>query len=229
MMVNKKKIKHKTCVSIATNSPKKVLYMLKQALKRSDYAEIRFDFLEPSKIPCTLELCKKYMNRLVCTLRPKTEGGAFSGSKKERISIIKLIATYSPYLLDVEYNTIKKDRELATYLKKNKNNVLVSWHDFKKTPNVDVLVNKYRKMSKHSNYVKIVTMSKTVYDVTKVLSLYAVKSLSDIQLIAFCMGDTGKMSRIICLYFGSPYTYVSLGKPTAPGQYSLSYIKGLED
>jgi 3-dehydroquinate dehydratase-1 len=39
------------------------------------------------------------------------------------------------------------------------------------------------------------------------------------------MGDYGKMSRILCLYLGSPFTYVSLGKPVAPGQFSLDQIK----
>ena len=46
-----------------------------------------------------------------------------------------------------------------------------------------------------------------------------------LNLIAFAMGDYGRMSRIICLYLGSPFTYVSLGKPVAPGQFSLEQIK----
>jgi 3-dehydroquinate dehydratase I len=35
------------------------------------------------------------------------------------------------------------------------------------------------------------------------------------------MGDYGRMSRILCTRLGSPFTYVSLGKPVAPGQFSL--------
>ncbi len=56
----------------------------------------------------------------MCTLRPKTEGGKFEGNEKERISIIKLISEYNPYLLDVEYNTLKKNKELVKYLKSTK-------------------------------------------------------------------------------------------------------------
>jgi len=41
------------------------------------------------------------------------------------------------------------------------------------------------------------------------------------------MGDHGRMSRILCLYLGSPYTYVSLGKPIAPGQFSLNEVKSI--
>jgi 3-dehydroquinate dehydratase-1 len=39
------------------------------------------------------------------------------------------------------------------------------------------------------------------------------------------MGDNGRLSRILCLYLGSPYTYVSLGKPIAPGQFSVDEVK----
>jgi 3-dehydroquinate dehydratase-1 len=41
------------------------------------------------------------------------------------------------------------------------------------------------------------------------------------------MGEHGKMSRILCLFLGSPYTYVSLGKAIAPGQFSLDEIKSV--
>jgi 3-dehydroquinate dehydratase len=39
------------------------------------------------------------------------------------------------------------------------------------------------------------------------------------------MGDYGRISRILCLYLGSPYTYVSLGKAIAPGQFSVDEVK----
>ncbi|PIN82225.1 MAG: 3-dehydroquinate dehydratase, partial [Nitrosopumilales archaeon CG11_big_fil_rev_8_21_14_0_20_33_24] len=100
-------MKYKTCVTIAENSPDKIKNNLKNALKKSDYAEIRFDFLKTEEIPQTLENIKYELKKVVCTLRPKSEGGKFEGSEKERISILKLIAEYNPFLLDIEFNTIK--------------------------------------------------------------------------------------------------------------------------
>jgi len=41
------------------------------------------------------------------------------------------------------------------------------------------------------------------------------------------MGDYGRMSRILCTKLGSPYTYVLLGKPVAPGQFSLKEMKSI--
>ena len=216
-------MKFKTCVSIAEKTPKKLSQVLKKALKESDFAELRFDFLTPSQVPEALELTKKELKRTVCTLRPKSEGGKFSGTERERISILKLIAEYNPYLLDIEYNTIRKNKELGKYIKKTKTDVLVSWHDFEKTPSVDALLKRLNDMKKFSKFVKIVTSAKKVTDASYVLSLYA--RANGIRLITFAMGNHGRISRILCLYLGSPFTYVSLGKAVAPGQFSLKEIK----
>ncbi len=216
-------MKYKTCVSVAENTPVKIKKILKIALSKSDFVEVRFDFLKKEQIPETLEIIKKDLNRTVCTLRPKTEGGKFSGSEKERIAILKLIAEYSPYLLDVEFNTLRKSVDLAKYLKSTKTKLLISWHDFKKTPNSSELKKKINQMSKFSSNVKIVCTAKSTDDSTRMLELYSKKGKNN--LISFAMGDYGRISRILCLYLGSPYTYVSLGKAVAPGQFSVDEVK----
>ena len=214
----------KVCVTIAVSSPAKISKELKRALVKSDYAELRLDFLKPSQIPFCLNLVRDHLNRCVCTLRPTTEGGKFSGSEKERISILKLISEFDPYLVDVEYNTLKKNKGLEKYLKSAKTRILVSWHDFTKTPNEQTLRTIFKKMSRFSNNVKIVTTAKNISDMIRVLSLYKVRT-RNVNLISFAMGDYGRMSRILCTKLGSPYTYVSLGKPIAPGQFSLKEMK----
>ncbi len=216
-------MKYKTCVTIAENSSKKVKQNLKIALKKSDYVEIRFDFLKIDEIPKTLEIVKNDLKKVVCTLRPRTEGGKFEGDEKERISILKLIAEYNPFLLDIEFDTIKNNRALAKYLKSTKTNILISWHDFKKTPGFEELKKMMNQMIKFSVNVKIVTTAKSIDDSTQILQLYRKKGRNN--LIAFAMGDKGEISRILCLYLGSPYTYVSLGRPVAPGQFSIAEMK----
>ena len=219
-------MKYKTCVSIAEKNPKKIKHILKIALGKSEYAEVRLDFLKPSDIPNVLESIKNRLPRCVCTLRPKNEGGKFTGSEKERKSILKLISEYNPFLLDVEFNTLKKDQKLRQYLKKSKTTILVSWHDFKKTPNMKKLNSTLKEMRKFSNHVKIVTVAKSTNDTSNILSLY--NKSSKIKLIAFAMGEEARFSRILCLHLGSPFTYVSLGKAIAPGQFSLNDIKSFQ-
>ena len=219
-------MKYKTCVSIGEKNPKKLKNVLKKALLKSDFAEIRFDYLKKADIPIVLEDIKKSLSRCVCTLRPRSEGGVFIGKEDERRLILRLIAEYNPFLLDVEFNAIQKDKKLASYLRKTKCKLLISWHDFKKTPNESQLRSKFNKMAKFSDIVKIVTVANSVSDASRLLSLYSIKSEN--KTIAFCMGEQGKFSRILCLHLGSPFTYVSLGKAIAPGQFSLKEIKSLE-
>jgi 3-dehydroquinate dehydratase-1 len=159
----------------------------------------------------------------VCTLRPKTEGGKFPGNEKERVAILKLISEYTPFYLDVEFNTLRKNASLVKYLKTTKTKLLVSWHDFKKTPNAAELKKKMNQISKFSSNIKIVSTAKSTDDSTRMLELYSKKGKNN--LISFAMGDFGRISRILCLYLGSPYTYVSLGKAVAPGQFSIDEVK----
>ena len=194
-------MRYKTCASVAEKTPKRLKQTLTKALKKSDYAEIRFDFLNPNLVPDALQQIKKDLRKCVCTLRPVSEGGKFEGGEKNRISIIKLIAEYNPFLLDIELNSLSKNKNLQRYLKNTGTDILVSWHNFKQTPGISVLKKKLVQMKKFSNNIKIVTMAKSVNDATRVLSLY---KNNNTKLIAFSMGNYGRISRILCLFLGSP-------------------------
>ena len=94
---------------------------------------------------------------------------------------------------------------------------------FQKTPSSSELKKRVDQMSKFSSNVKIVCTAKSTNDSTRMLELYNKKGRNN--LISFAMGDFGRISRILCLYLGSPYTYVSLGKAIAPGQFSVDEVK----
>lgn len=145
----------KVCVTIAQSNPRKIVKEIKNALSESDYIELRLDFLKPNQIPFCLTLSKRYLKRCVCTVRPTTEGGKFQGTEKERISILKLVSEFEPYLLDVEYNTLRKNQALQKYLKSTRTSILVSWHDFIKTPNEKSLKVMLQKMSNFQTISKL--------------------------------------------------------------------------
>ena len=64
-------MKPKPCVSIAEKTPRKLKQVTKKALKKSDYVELRFDFLKPKNVPEALELVKKDLKNRCVPLRPK--------------------------------------------------------------------------------------------------------------------------------------------------------------
>ena len=217
-------MRYKTCVTLSETRPSKLRDAAKEILDGSEYIEARLDFLKPKDIPNALNMIKEYLHRTVCTVRPRREGGMFTGNEAERISILKLIAEYEPFLLDIEYNTLRTNRDLVRYLNTTKCNILVSWHNFKHTPSISILQKKIEQMTRFSTYVKIVCTAKTIHDAAKMLSLY---NKNSINLISFAMGEQGRISRILSMYLGCPYAYVSRNKPIAPGQFSLNEIKSI--
>ena len=68
----------------------------------------------------------------------------------------------------------------------------------------------------------LVTTAKSEEDMDNVLSLY--NDYEPYGLLAFCMGEAGRQSRIACLACGAPYTYAAYNEEesAAPGQWVAS-------
>jgi 3-dehydroquinate dehydratase type I len=73
---------------------------------------------------------------------------------------------------------------------------------------------------------KIVTTAKKIEDNLKVLNFVSVMS-SKTKLVCFCMGENGKVSRLLSPLFGAFFTFASLdkGSETASGQMSIQDIR----
>ena len=220
---------NKICVSLAAPSKKVLLHHVDRALNESaDFVEIRFDFLEPKDIETVLDELKLIANRAIFTLRPVSSGGNFSGTFNERIVLLKKMASFSPMLIDIEFETILHDTNIIDYFKNQNTQYMVSWHDFEGTPPKIKLVKRLKEMHKYSTKIKIVTTAKKSADVWRILDLYSIENNSRLSLIAFAMGDIGIISRLLCTLYGSaPFTYASLDRPIAPGQVSIRTLRNL--
>jgi 3-dehydroquinate dehydratase-1 len=214
------------CVSIGANTIKELSTSIKKALDLSDFLEIRFDFLDQSEISSSIQIIESIKSRSVFTLRSSEQQGKFTGNKFERLKLLKMLYDTNPMLLDVEYDTITTDHSINNYLK-DKSNVLISWHNFFSTPSDEYLEKKIYEMKKFSNNIKLVTMATTIKDSLRLLNLY--DKLQDINLITFAMGNCGIISRILCTFYGSPFTYGSLEKTIAPGQLSVIEMRRIYD
>ena len=96
-----------------------------------------------------------------------------------------------------------------------------SYHDFTGTPPLEVLQSLVeRARSFGGEVVKIVTTATTEADNATVQALY--KNAAPGSLVAFCMGEAGRSSRLDALRFGAPFTYACLSEEdaTAPGQWT---------
>jgi 3-dehydroquinate dehydratase I len=175
-----------------------------------------------------LKITTNIRGKAVFTLRSPKEGGKFKGNDNDRIEWLKKLAMAKPMLLDIEYTTIKSNDDLANYCKTQKIPILLSWHDFEKTPPKDQLIHMLQKMRVYSNYIKMVTTAVNIIDALRILDLYDYAAKSN--LIAFSMGEAGIISRIMCTIIGrSPFTYAALEESIAPGQLTVMQMRDIYD
>jgi 3-dehydroquinate dehydratase I len=219
----------KVCVSITSSAPEDLKNQIMRAFSYgADFVEIRFDFLMPPDMQESLKIVESIRNRAVFTLRSVQQNGKFIGKNEDRIFWLKQLALSQPMLLDIELHTLRDNDELVDFFTEQKTRMLVSWHDFEKTPTRNELIDLLGEMRIYSNYVKLVTTARNVDDCIRLLDLY--KVVTELNLISFAMGELGILSRILCTIYGNaPFTYAALEEPFVSGQLTIQQMRKLYD
>ncbi len=127
---------------------------------------------------------------------------------------------------DVEYKNANKN---ISEIKKThpESKIIISHHNYKKTPSLRELQNKLSKIKKlNPDIIKIATFAKTFGDSLKILE-FMNKNSKKHKLIAVCMGEKGKITRVAGHLVGNYLMYAPLREKdkTAPGQISISELK----
>jgi len=102
--------------------------------------------------------------------------------------------------------------------------VILSYHNYEETPELEELETIIKNcFAQGCDVVKIVTLVRVNRDNSKILSLYRHPG----RLIAFGMGDLGKITRIVAPFLGAEFTYAAMdeGDSTAPGQIRYTLLK----
>ena len=235
---------------ICTTIQNKNLDQIFEALESCEMAEIRLDRCSLSLRD--IEECFTSDVPLVATCRiadlietePALQDESLTPQSKEikaaqiaEKRLCKAIEAGARYV-DVEIEAPKQmSKRVRNVAHENGTVFIRSFHDFEGTDSLEALKAVVEKCCYHgADMVKVVTTAHTQEDADKVLSLYdwcsgisaseneKIASLAEGGLIAFCMGDAGRQSRLDCLRKGSPYTYaaVSEDEAAAPGQWTAS-------
>lgn len=221
---------NKICASIGAIDLQTLQRKIHEAFSLgADFIEIRFDYLKISDVEQAIRIAETIKSKAVFTLRSVDQAGKFKGSEAERLDLLKRLSISKPMLLDVEYNTIRDNDDLADYLDELNTPILVSWHDFEETPMNEALLDIINNMRIYSNYAKVVTTAKDIRDAFRLLDVY--ENITGLNLIAFAMGEAGVVSRILCTIAGNaPFTYAAVDRhTTASGQISLTQMRRLYD
>lgn len=216
------------CVSVAAPDAVGILAAVMPVAPLADVVEIRLDaMMHPDIESCVTAIpCP-----VLVTNRPVWEGGQFAGSEQARIDILCDGIRSGARYVDIELLTAADLRgQVLHEAKKHGAKVVVSNHDFRGTPPLDVLRETLRHMiASGADIGKIVTTASTADETLRVLSLQQDALSGRFPLSAFAMGEAGKISRLATLYLNGAMTYaaISAEQATAPGQISAHDLHAL--
>ena len=212
--------KSRICVSLARKGLDAMHTDAQKAFKEgADLVELRLDYLRSLDLKALKKKFRGSEDKIILTLRKKEEGGRFQGSESQRIGLLNQLQSWKAAYKDVELSTLR-DSKLKVDAR-----TIVSWHDFSSTPSERVLKEKLSAALEHATLAKIVATAEKPSDNLTVLSLY--NKRMEGKLVAFCMGEEGKISRILAPILGSPFMYGCLeGAAVAPGQIPVSDLRG---
>ena len=194
-----------------------------------DIVEWRVDFYRDveniESVKKTLSNIRKMLcnTPIIFTFRSKDEGGNKKISKDKYIELIsEVIKTKEADLVDVElFAGDELVKNIVDLSHKNDVKVIVSNHDFLKTPSEEDILQRLSKMILlGADLPKIAVMPQNMNDVLTLLSATnKVKNqYPDKSIITMSMGKMGMISRVAGEFFGSALTFGSVKEASAPGQ-----------
>ena len=218
------------CDMICTVIQHRNLQEILDILEHCEMAEIRLDRCSVSDND--IRLCFSSDVPLVATCRvgevlasdsSLNSVSASMVAEKRLVAAIEAGARYVDVEVDAPRSMAKRVRRAAM---ENGTVFIRSWHDFEGTAPLPALRSMVGKCLKEgAEIVKIVTMAQCAADAGNMMSLY--DGAAPGSLLAFCMGDYGRETRLGCLKKGAPYTYAALdaGDVAAPGQFTADEMR----
>lgn len=200
------------CVSIAGRDIDGIIEIVDG--KDVDMAEVRLDLCPISDDDIT-ELFSCTDKPLVATCR----AGEKYSKKAALLRLENAINSGSCYA-DIELEaSISVRKRLAGDAYKSGTTLICSYHNYEETPSTEELIRKAQQCLETGDIAKLAVMAHSQEDVDRVKALYT--KFAPGQLIAFCMGEEGRRSRIDALSLGAPFSYAALdeAESVAPGQW----------
>ena len=242
------------CTTIQNKTAEQILEALEQCemaeirLDRCDLSAKQIEDIFSSDVPlvatCRIAEVAATEPALQELPEPSRQAKALQIAERRLVRAIEAGARY----VDVELEAPKEMSKRVRNAAHESGTVFIrSYHDFETTASTEALKAVVEKCLYHgADMVKVVTTANTAEDVDKVMSLYAwcdaekeagrsctrketinPGTLADGGLIAFCMGEAGRQSRMDALKYGAPYTYASLSteESAAPGQWPAGEMR----
>jgi len=193
----------------------------------ADIAELRIDEFANRDAGHVIGEAKRFVPLPVLgTIRCEAEGGKWVGvSDTDRLELYRAIIPYVD-AVDVELSSgaILSDVIAAAHAAHKP--VIVSFHDFARTPECSVLDDVARRArDAGGDIVKVAAMCTAREDVRR-LAAFTIRN-AEAGVVAIGMGPIGVSTRVLFPALGSLFTFAAFGQGTAPGQMQLGDLKSI--
>jgi 3-dehydroquinate dehydratase/shikimate dehydrogenase len=154
---------------------------------------------------------------VVATCRRPEDGGKWMHSERDRQMLLRTAVADGADYVDLEMDIAKNIPRYGNTQR------IISYHNFDETPS-DIEDIHHQITQLDPDIIKIATMANNPIDNIKLLRLCRD---SEIPTSAFCMGEMGLPSRVLCGRSGSPLTYATFSedRKMAPGQLSYQQLQ----
>jgi 3-dehydroquinate dehydratase-1 len=183
-----------------------------------DIVEIRLDLIG-ANTPQWVEHAQAIETRglpVIVTIRLAGEGGQWKQADETRFPLFETTLQQLT-AVDIELRSPIL-QQVSALASRHQRALIISYHDFQKTPPIDELKKVMAKAANFGTVIKIATFTKTEEDVAVLRSLF--DENCSVPLCALGMGPLGPQTRIEFPKLGSCLTYGYLDAPVAPGQVS---------
>jgi len=214
----------KVCIPVVETTMGRALIAIKEVNRWADLIELRVDYLRGVKLELLLENRQK---PFIVTNRRKEEGGQYRGEEKKRLGVLREAVDLGADYVDVEFAA---ERSFLQRLLRDRRSakVILSFHDFRGTPSIKELQKLFGQMIRlEADVIKIVPFARSWEDNLSILSLIPFAKERRQEIVAFCMGEKGKISRVFSPFVGAAWTYASVNRTraSAPGQLTVRELK----
>jgi len=215
------------CNPIQEKTQRVTLKKLNALKGKADLAEIWLDHIEDLDIQTLL---KNKPLPVLCVCKKSAEKGRFKGSYAELAEVLSKAAQCGADYIDIPLQGFRiQDSGFSRLLAGSKKaEVIISHHDFKKTPPLKTLLKKAHEMSKMgADIVKIATMARSLEDTFTIIFLAQLLQAEKIPHILIAMGKKGILSRVLTPFLGGTIMFAPLTskKATASGQLTVEELE----
>ncbi len=210
----------RVCVAVTGSDPAEMIEKAEELIRDNPFIEFRLDYLsKPASALPQIKSFTEYHPHVIAigTCRRAASGGKFKGTIASQLEILGKASASGCQLLDVEIETAAHCKPEQLQRLRAKAALILSFHDFRATKNLDQVLEKMIKFP--ADIYKVVSTATTLHDNVSMMKF--LEANSDKQMLAgMCMGEQGVPSRVLGVRAGSVFTFAAVNpdQKTAPGQ-----------